>query len=77
MTQQASALLRLSLATLKCYAQQFSENPVGATVSGCTVLCGRFEVIGNGPLIVSRGVDCSNLPIRINADPEFIICTLQ
>jgi predicted MPP superfamily phosphohydrolase len=38
---------------------------------------GRFEVIGNGPLIVSRGVGCSNLPIRINADPELIICTLQ
>jgi hypothetical protein len=38
---------------------------------------GRFEVIGNGPLIVSRGIGCSNLPIRINADPELIVCTLQ
>jgi uncharacterized protein len=38
---------------------------------------GRFEVEGNGPLIVGRGIGCSNLPIRINADPELIICTLH
>jgi uncharacterized protein len=38
---------------------------------------GRFEVKGNGPLIVGRGIGCSNLPIRINADPELVICTLQ
>jgi uncharacterized protein len=38
---------------------------------------GRFEVPGSGPLIVSRGVGCSNLPIRINADPELILCTLE
>lgn len=38
---------------------------------------GRFEVPGNGPLIVSRGVGCSNLPVRINADPELIICELH
>lgn len=38
---------------------------------------GRFEIAGNGPLIVSRGVGCSNLPIRINADPELIVCTLR
>ena len=38
---------------------------------------GLFAVDGNGPLIVSRGVGCSNLPIRINADPELIICTLR
>jgi predicted MPP superfamily phosphohydrolase len=37
---------------------------------------GRFEIAGNGPLIVSRGVGCSNLPIRINSDPELIICRL-
>ena len=37
---------------------------------------GRFEIADNGPLIVSRGVGCSNLPIRINADPELVICTL-
>jgi uncharacterized protein len=38
---------------------------------------GRFEVVGNGPLIVSRGIGCSNLPLRINSDPELIICTLR
>jgi predicted MPP superfamily phosphohydrolase len=37
---------------------------------------GRFEISGNGPLIVSRGFGNSTLPIRINADPELIICTL-
>jgi uncharacterized protein len=37
---------------------------------------GRFEIAGNGPLIVSRGVGCSHLPIRLNADPELVICTL-
>lgn len=37
---------------------------------------GRFEVAGNGPMIVSRGVGCSNLPVRINADPELIFCEL-
>jgi uncharacterized protein len=38
---------------------------------------GRFEIAGNGPLIVSRGVGCSNLPIRVNSDPELIICDLR
>jgi len=38
---------------------------------------GRFEVSGNGPLIVSRGVGCSNLPVRIHSDPELVICTLR
>lgn len=38
---------------------------------------GRFELAGNGPLIVSRGVGCSNVPIRINADPELILCTVM
>ncbi len=37
---------------------------------------GRFEVAGHGPLIVGRGIGCSNLPLRLNADPELIICTL-
>jgi hypothetical protein len=37
---------------------------------------GRFDHTGNGPLIVSLGVGCSDLPIRINADPELVICTL-
>lgn len=38
---------------------------------------GRFEIAGNGPLIVSRGIGCSNLPVRINSDPELVICTLH
>jgi len=37
---------------------------------------GRFDVAGHGPLIVGLGVGCSNLPIRLNADPELILCTL-
>jgi predicted MPP superfamily phosphohydrolase len=38
---------------------------------------GRFELTGNGPLIVSRGVGCSSIPVRINADPEIVVCTLR
>jgi uncharacterized protein len=38
---------------------------------------GRFDIEGNGTLIVGRGVGCSNLPIRLNADPEIILCTLR
>jgi predicted MPP superfamily phosphohydrolase len=38
---------------------------------------GRFEIEGNGPLIVGRGVGCSILPIRLNADPELILLTLR
>ena len=38
---------------------------------------GRFEIDGHGPLIVGRGVGCINLPIRINSDPELVICTLR
>jgi uncharacterized protein len=38
---------------------------------------GRFEIPGNGTLLVSRGVGCSTVPIRINSDPELILCTLR
>lgn len=38
---------------------------------------GRFPVRGNGELIVSRGVGCSGIPVRINAAPELVICTVQ
>jgi uncharacterized protein len=38
---------------------------------------GRFEVAGRGTLIVGRGIGCSNFPIRLNADPELVICTLR
>src|SRR5262249_13602799 len=33
---------------------------------------GRFDFDGNGPLIVSRGVGCSSITVRINADPEIV-----
>lgn len=38
---------------------------------------GRFQIAGNGCLIVSRGIGCSTLPIRINADPEIIVCRIR
>jgi uncharacterized protein len=38
---------------------------------------GRFEIPGNGPLFVSRGVGCAILPVRINSDPELVLCTLR
>jgi predicted MPP superfamily phosphohydrolase len=38
---------------------------------------GRFGIPGNGTLFVSRGVGCSTLPIRINSDPELILCTVR
>jgi predicted MPP superfamily phosphohydrolase len=38
---------------------------------------GRFEIPGNGTLLVSRGVGCSTLPIRINSDPELIMCYVR
>jgi uncharacterized protein len=37
---------------------------------------GLFDVAGSGPLVVSRGIGCSNIPVRINSDPELVICTL-
>jgi predicted MPP superfamily phosphohydrolase len=37
---------------------------------------GRYEIEGNGPLVVSRGVGCAGIPLRLNADPELLICTL-
>lgn len=37
---------------------------------------GRFDIPGNGPLIVSRGVGCAGIPLRLNADPELLVCTL-
>lgn len=35
---------------------------------------GRFEIEGNGTFVVSRGVGCGELPVRIHADPELILC---
>lgn len=39
--------------------------------------CGHYQIEQNGSLIVSRGVGCSSLPLRINADPELVLCTLS
>jgi predicted MPP superfamily phosphohydrolase len=38
---------------------------------------GRFEIDGNGPLFVSRGIGCAGIPLRVRADPELVICTLR
>jgi predicted MPP superfamily phosphohydrolase len=38
---------------------------------------GRFEVPGNGPLFVSRGIGCAGIPLRVHADPELLICSLH
>jgi predicted MPP superfamily phosphohydrolase len=38
---------------------------------------GRFEVEGNGPLLVTSGVGCSVLPLRWNTRPELVLCTLR
>ena len=38
---------------------------------------GRFEIDGNGPLLVSRGIGCAGIPLRVRADPELVICTLR
>lgn len=40
-------------------------------------LYGKFKIQGNGTMIVSRGVGCSLIPVRVNADPELVICTLN
>jgi predicted MPP superfamily phosphohydrolase len=38
---------------------------------------GRFDIPDNGPLFVSRGIGCAGIPLRLNADPELLICTLR
>jgi predicted MPP superfamily phosphohydrolase len=38
---------------------------------------GLFDIPNNGRLIVSRGIGCTNLPVRINAAPELVLCTLM
>ena len=37
---------------------------------------GRYEIQDNGPLLVGRGIGCAGIPLRLNADPELLICTL-
>lgn len=39
-------------------------------------LHGDFEIPNSGRMLVSRGIGCSNIPIRLNANPEIIICDL-
>lgn len=38
---------------------------------------GRYEIEGNGPLLVGRGIGCAGIPLRLNADPELLLCTLE
>lgn len=38
---------------------------------------GRFDIPGKGTMFVTRGVGCSTLPVRLNSDPELIVCTLH
>jgi predicted MPP superfamily phosphohydrolase len=37
---------------------------------------GRFDVEDNGVMVVSRGIGCSTIPLRLNAHPELVICTV-
>lgn len=38
---------------------------------------GRFDLDGGGTLLVSRGVGCTTLPVRLNAPAAITICTIQ
>lgn len=38
---------------------------------------GRFDIAGNGPLFVGRGIGCAGIPLRLHADPELLICTVR
>jgi predicted MPP superfamily phosphohydrolase len=38
---------------------------------------GRFAVKEGGTLVVSVGLGCSGLPLRVNAQPEILLCDLQ
>jgi predicted MPP superfamily phosphohydrolase len=38
---------------------------------------GRYEIDGNGPLLVSSGIGCSGVPLRWNTRPELLLCTLR
>jgi predicted MPP superfamily phosphohydrolase len=45
--------------------------------SSCKYIHGRYEIPGSGPLLVSCGIGCAGIPLRLNADPELLICTLS
>lgn len=38
---------------------------------------GRFDLDSGSTLIVSRGIGCSTIPVRINAPPEIVVCTMS
>jgi predicted MPP superfamily phosphohydrolase len=38
---------------------------------------GRFEMDHGGTLLVSVGLGCSTLPLRVNADPEVLLCRIR
>jgi len=38
---------------------------------------GRYEIEDRGPLFVGRGIGCAGIPLRMNADPELLICSLR
>ena len=38
---------------------------------------GRFELAGGGTLIVSVGIGCVLVPLRLFARPEIVVCTLR
>ncbi len=38
---------------------------------------GRFAIGGDKTLLVSRGIGCSEMPFRFNAQPNVLTCTLQ
>ena len=42
-----------------------------------TLFAWRLSHRNNGRLLVGGGLGCSNLPLRINADPEIPICELH
>ncbi len=48
-----------------------AEGPLSRTFSR-----GRFRLSDGGTLIVSVGLGCSTVPIRVNAKPEIIVCTI-
>jgi predicted MPP superfamily phosphohydrolase len=35
---------------------------------------GRFRMNHGGVLVVSVGLGCSTLPVRLNCDPEIVLC---
>jgi predicted MPP superfamily phosphohydrolase len=37
---------------------------------------GRFRLAHGGTLVVSVGLGCSTVPVRVNSDPELVICRI-